>query len=194
MNYTKMKTIKNAYLHLKKIMTHRKWVRYYCFKFGLYRQGLTHDLSKYSPTEFIESVKYYQGDRSPILACKEDKGYSLAWFHHRGRNKHHWEYWVDDFDHGMIPRLMPKKYAVEMFCDFLAAGRTYMEKEYTAEKEFQWWVSKEKIYVMHPAIKLFISWCFQYYRGDGIDTLVRNGRIFREYDEAVNYYNINNKY
>ncbi len=83
--------------HLNKILTHKRWVAHYCFMCGLYWQGIMHDMSKFSPTEFWESVKYYQGTRSPINACKEDKGYSMAWFHHRGRNKHHWEFWMDDF-------------------------------------------------------------------------------------------------
>ena len=51
----------------------------HCFKVGMYWQGLTHDLSKYSPSEFWQGVKYYQGYRSPNNAEREDKGYSAAW-------------------------------------------------------------------------------------------------------------------
>mgnify|MGYP003304157542 CR=1 FL=1 len=69
-----------------------------CFRLGLYKQGLLHDLSKYSPVEFLVGVKYYQGDSSPIDAAKKDKGYSMAWFHHRGRNLHHHVMWIDNFD------------------------------------------------------------------------------------------------
>ena len=79
--------------HLKTVHMHRKYVRKFCFMCGLYYQGLVHDLSKYSPTEFGESIKYYTGTRSPIDVCKEKNDYSEAWFHHRGRNKHHYEYW-----------------------------------------------------------------------------------------------------
>ena len=82
---------KNAWLHFRKIQTHRKWVRHYCFGLGLYKQGLLHDLSKYSPTEFFESVKYYQGTSSPIDACGEDNGYSDHWLHHRTVDSHHRE-------------------------------------------------------------------------------------------------------
>ena len=56
-----------------------------CFAVGLYRQGLLHDLSKYSWEEFATGVKYYQGNRSPNAAEKEEKGYSAAWLHHKGR-------------------------------------------------------------------------------------------------------------
>lgn len=162
-------------------MKHRRYVRQHCFKAGLYWQGITHDLSKYSPTEFIESVRYYQGDKSPILACKADKGYSMAWFHHRGRNRHHWEYWVDELDHGMVPRLMPEKYAVEMFCDFLAAGKAYMGAEYTKQKEFEWWKEKRKIYVLHPVIKEFIDTCFVTYLTLGEVCTFDKDRLHRIY-------------
>lgn len=82
--------------HFKTITKHRHKVMWLCFRIGLYKQGLLHDLSKYSPIEFLTSAKYYQGTRSPINAEKEDKGYSLAWQHHKGHNPHHWEYWVDN--------------------------------------------------------------------------------------------------
>ena len=173
--------IKNAFLHLKKIITHRAWVRHYCFMAGLYWQGVAHDLSKYSPTEFFESVQYYQGDKSPILACKADKGYSMAWFHHRGRNRHHWEYWVDDFDHGMIPKLMPEKYAIEMFCDFLGAGRAYMGERFTIQNEFAWWKEKRNIYVLHPVIVDFIDTCFVNCLAFGENYALDKKRIRRVY-------------
>lgn len=78
--------------HFVKVCKHKHYVRQYCWKLGLYKQGILHDISKFSPIEFWESVKYYQGNRSPIDACKEDKGYSMAWLHHKGRNPHHYEY------------------------------------------------------------------------------------------------------
>lgn len=134
--------IKNIWLHLRKIQIHRKWARHYCFGIGLYKQGLLHDLSKYSPTEFWESVKYYQGTSSPIDASKAENGYSMAWFHHRGRNYHHYEMWQDDFDHGGKSLLMPYKYFAEMICDYLAAGRAYMDKKFSFVAENEWWKKK----------------------------------------------------
>lgn len=135
--------IKNAWLHFRKIQTHRKWVRHYCFGLGLYKQGLLHDISKYSPTEFFESVKYYQGTSSPIDASKAENGYSMAWFHHRGRNLHHHVMWIDNFDEtGGTPILMPYKYFAEMICDYLAAGRVYMGKSFTFAAENEWWKKK----------------------------------------------------
>ena len=179
---TRMKIkIHNILAHAKKIMVHRRWVRRHCFKAGLCWQGFTHDLSKYSPVEFWESVKYFQGTSSPIIACKKDKGYSMGWFHHRGRNRHHWEYWVDDLDEGMIPKLMPEKYAVEMFCDFLAAGKAYMGESYSREAEFDWWKQKRKKYVMHPAVMDFIDTCFANYMAFGENYALDKDRLHRVY-------------
>ncbi len=151
--------IKNAYLHLMKIIEHRKWVRHYCFRIGLLWQGIVHDLSKFSPVEFIESARFYQGGRSPIDACKEKNSVSVAWLHHRGINKHHWEYWVDDLQKGMRPICMPYRYAAEMLCDYLGAGRAYMGDGFSYEKEYEWWKKKRDVIVVHPAVRTFIQVC-----------------------------------
>ena len=112
--------------HLKTVLRHKKEVCKICFKFGLYWQGIFHDMSKFSPTEFISSVKYYQGNRSPIEAEKEEKGYSMAWLHHKSRNKHHFWFWVDwNSKQCQYPVRMPLKYVYEMIADTVAAGKVY---------------------------------------------------------------------
>ena len=90
-----MGRFKNAWQHFCTISHHKVLVCQHCFKVGLYRQGIMHDLSKYSLTEFRVGVNYYQGDRSPNTAERSDLGYSTAWLHHKGRNRHHYEYWID---------------------------------------------------------------------------------------------------
>lgn len=148
----------NCWKHFKKICIHKYWVFYYCRKCGIPFRGLIHDLSKFSPCEFFESVKYYQGMDSPINACKKENGYSMAWFHHRGRNPHHYEYWVDNLDNGGQPIKMPFKYAVELVCDYLGAGRAYQGKNFSYCKEYAWWRNKEsKEMMMHPQTKRFIG-------------------------------------
>lgn len=69
----------NTFRHFKKVCTHKHWVFYYCCKVGIPFQGLVHDLSKFSPTEFWESVKYYQGTSSPIDACKKEEWMVHIW-------------------------------------------------------------------------------------------------------------------
>lgn len=119
--------------HLKTISKHRWLVMVNCFRVGLIRQGLTHDLSKYSPTEFQIGVRYYRGTYSPNKAEREDVGYSTAWMHHKGRNRHHFEYWSDLRPGTRVyaPVPMPTRYLVEMVMDRIAACKTYNGKAYT---------------------------------------------------------------
>lgn len=119
--------------HLKTINHHKMLVMKSCFRVGLYRQGIFHDLSKYTPSEFLIGCRYYQGDRSPNNAERENVGYSSAWLHHKGRNKHHYEYWTDyglGKDEGIVGMKMPVRYVVEMFLDRIAASKTYMKGNY----------------------------------------------------------------
>ena len=111
--------------HFKTITKHKIEVGKMCFKFGLFWQGITHDLSKYSPTEFMSSARYFQGDKSPIEKEKEELGYSLAWAHHKGHNRHHWQHWVDwtNKDNKTYGTKMPYKYAIEAICDWIGAGK-----------------------------------------------------------------------
>lgn len=130
--------------HFKTITYHKYLVAKGCFGVGLYKQGLLHDLSKYSPAEFWVGVKYFQGDRSPNNAEREDIGYSSAWLHHKGRNKHHYEYWIDYNSRAkaediMVPVPMPKKYIAEMVMDRIAASKVYMGKNYTDASPLQYY-------------------------------------------------------
>lgn len=144
--------------HLQTVLTHKKWVFYYCCKAGIPLQGLVHDLSKFSPTEFMESINYYTGTHSPIDECKKKNGVSYAWMHHKGRNPHHYEYWQDNFDKGGQPIKMPYKYAVELLCDYLGAGRAYQRERFTYHGEYEWWKDKlNKNIAMHPQTKKFVS-------------------------------------
>ena len=131
--------------HFKTVSEHRRLVRNYCFRLGLYRQGLMHDLTKYSPTEFWRGAKYWQGTRSPNNKEREVTGVSRAWLHHKGRNKHHFEYWIDymineDGTVGFGGNPMPKKYIAEMFCDRIAACRVYMGDKYTDASAYDYYM------------------------------------------------------
>ena len=122
-----------AWKHFCTITRHRLLVCQGCFKVGLYWQGLTHDLSKYTPAEFLVGAKYFQGTRSPNSAERDEKGYSESWMHHKGRNKHHGEYWTDlnlELGH-YAPVAMPRRYLVEMVMDRIAACKVYQGKDYT---------------------------------------------------------------
>ncbi len=139
--------------HLTTITRHKLLVMKYCFKLGLYRRGLLHDLSKYSPAEFWPGVKYYQGDQSPNNAERRDKGYSSAWLHHKGRNKHHIEYWTD-YAQGpekkVVPIEMPPVYVAEMLCDRIAASRIYKKQDYTDASPYEYYTRSKERGIIHP--------------------------------------------
>ena len=143
----------HPFKHLKTITKHRFLVMKYCFRCGLYRQGLIHDLSKYSPTEFWVGAKYYQGDHSPNDEERRDRGYSSAWLHHKGRNKHHLEYWMDYDVHGdqqIAGMRMPEKYVAEMVADRVAASKIYKKDKYTDSSALEYYMSKRDFHVLHP--------------------------------------------
>ena len=138
--------------HLKTITHHRWLVRLGCFRVGLYRQGIAHDLSKYSPTEFWIGARYYQGNRSPNAAEREDKGYSEAWMHHKGRNRHHFEYWTDlsPKTRTYEPVDMPVRYLCEMVADRIAACKTYQGAAYTDASPLQYLDRANESRLVHP--------------------------------------------
>lgn len=141
----------NIFKHLKTVNEHRRLVRRYCFKIGLYAQGLTHDLSKYSPAEFLIGVKYYQGVRSPNVAERKDIGMSTAWMHHKGRNKHHYEYWVDfnESTGNYEPMPMPRRYFAEMVMDRIAACKVYKKNAYKDGDALAYFLEKDKKEFIH---------------------------------------------
>lgn len=150
-----------AWKHFKTITYHKFLVAKGCFRVGLYQQGLLHDMSKYSPTEFRVGMKYYQGDRSPNNAEREDKGYSSAWLHHKGRNKHHYEYWVDystkSVPGGMAPVAMPDRYIAEMMMDRIAASKVYMGSRYTDDAPLAYYIKGADQVPLHPYTKEWLE-------------------------------------
>lgn len=141
-----------AWKHFKTVGRHRYLVMKGCFKVGLYRQGLFHDLSKYSPGEFLVGARYYQGNRSPNSAERDAIGYSSAWLHHKGRNKHHYEYWIDYSARagGMVPVPMPMKYVAEMLMDRIAASKVYEGERYTDSSPLAYYLKGIEKAPIHP--------------------------------------------
>ncbi|MBE5894527.1 MAG: catalase [Lachnospiraceae bacterium] len=143
-----------AWKHFKTITRHKYLVMKGCFAVGLYRQGLLHDLSKYMPSEFWVGAKYYQGNQSPNNAEREAKGYSSSWLHHKGRNKHHFEYWIDysgkKVDEVMQPAKMPNRYIVEMFIDRVAASKVYNGMFYTDWDAWHYYNKGNTAQFLHP--------------------------------------------
>ena len=144
--------IKNIFKHLRTVTRHRNEVMKNCFRAGIPMRGLLHDLSKFSPEEFFESARHYQGTRSPTEHERETNGYSVVWMHHKGRNKHHFEYWVDidPATKNYGPVKMPAKYLVEMFCDRIAASKIYKGKAYNDASAYDYFMGGKAKKIMHP--------------------------------------------
>ena len=156
--------------HLKTINHHKYLVMKHCFQVGLYRQGLTHDLSKYSPVEFIVGAKYYQGNRSPNEIERIARGYSSAWLHHKGRNRHHLEYWIDyspEGDHHMTGMEMPVRYVAEMVCDRIAASKTYRRELYVSSDPYDYYMRSRDHYILHPNTRALLEKLLRMLRDEG---------------------------
>lgn len=148
-----------ALMHFKTITRHRHEVIKNCIRAGIPVQGLLHDLSKYSPAEFIVSCQNYQGTRSPNEAEREKKGYSSAWLHHKGRNRHHFEYWTDynPKTRRMEGVKMPMRYVIEMFCDRVAASKIYMGENYTDKAPLEYFYKGKPTRMIHPSTSDFLE-------------------------------------
>ena len=141
-----------AWQHLKTINHHKMLVMKGCFRVGLYKQGLLHDLSKYTPTEFLVGCKYFRGDISPNNIERKEKGYSSAWLHHKGRNKHHMEYWIDygvGEQRGITGMKMPLNYVVEMFIDRMSASKNYLREKYTDQSAVEYYEHGKEYHILH---------------------------------------------
>ena len=164
-----------AWEHFKTITYHRWLVMLGCFRVGLYWQGLTHDLSKYSRVEFGAGAKYYQGVRSPNAAEREDKGYSEAWMHHKGRNRHHYEYWTDmnmqTKRYESVP--MPRKYLVEQVMDRRAACMVYQGKNYHPGSELEYLMNSRERLLMHDKNRQQLEYILTMLRDKGEERTFR---------------------
>ncbi|MCR5828926.1 MAG: DUF5662 family protein [Lachnospiraceae bacterium] len=145
--------------HLFTILKHKRLVFIHCLKIGMPVRGLLHDLSKFSPAEFYYGVKYYKGDKSPNEGEREAYGYSNAWMHHKGRNRHHFEYWTDYNlkDRCVKPVKMPLKYVLEMFCDRVAASKTYNREKYTDKDPITYFMQRKPHRFIHPETEAFLE-------------------------------------
>ena len=162
----------NIFKHLNLVNKHRWLVFKLSIKAGIPFRGLVHDLSKYSPSEFFEGVKYYNGKISPIKVCKQKNGYSKAWLHHKGRNKHHHEYWYD-YAAPDVAALMPYKYFAEMVCDTLAAGMTYQGKKWTGDYQLKYYLKDRERKHINPKIDSMLLEVYNRVSEKGVNEVVK---------------------
>ena len=159
--------------HLKTITKHKYYVMKLCFRFGLYKQGLLHDLSKYSWCELSTGAKYYLGYKSPNSNERQQKGYSSAWLHHKGRNKHHWEYWIDFTRDGILAIEMPIKYVVEMFCDRVAATMVYRGSDFDFTAPLDYYNKTHHYYVINEKTDQIIKDMLEHLANSNLDETIK---------------------
>ena len=178
--------------HFKTITQHKWLVLKGCFQVGLYWQGLLHDLSKYMPSEFLVGAKYYQGTQSPNNAERKAIGYSSAWLHHKGRNKHHYEYWMDYSSHdgkGIIPVRMPDKYVVEMFIDRVAASKNYNKENYKDDMPLKYYDQGMASEFLHEDTRMKLEFLLRMLAEEGEEKTfcyVRDEMVRKKRNKTVN--------
>lgn len=175
--------------HFITITKHRHKVMKYCFKVGIGFQGLFHDLSKYSFTEFWAGAKFYTGTCSPNALERKDNGYSLAWMHHKGRNKHHYEYWTDAIaGSSLTPVPIPIRYLKESLCDRIAASRVYQKKNYKDSSPLEYFEKVHDEKALHvSSAKVLKQWLLWVSELGEKEALKRIKRI-KSYADMEEYY------
>ena len=177
--------------HFKTISKHKILVGYYCCKAGQIKRGLLHDNSKFGPTEFFSSARYFQGTGSPIDKEKAEKGYSLAWQHHKGHNPHHWEWWIDNIGtRKNTPLKVPYPYVVEMLCDWIGAGKTYSKTKWTQNEPYEYYLKVRGERIIHPRTEKIIIYLLEIIRDQGLKTFCYVCRHPEQSTLLSNYINI----
>lgn len=180
--------LKKALKHIKLVSKH-KWIVFkLCCKVGIPWRGFMHDWSKFSPTEFGESIKYYTGTHSPISDARKEKGYSNAWVHHVAKNKHHYQHWIDWNAKGPLPVIIPYKYVAEMICDKIAAGIIYEGKNWTQSEPIEYYTKERETAIIHKAIDELLIELFSQVKVDGIKKSLKKRNIKALYKKHCTKY------
>ena len=168
-----MRGLYRLYGHFMTVTRHRHKVIAHCAKAGILWQGLLHDLSKYSLTEFIPGVRFFDGTHSPTEDERRLHGYSAAWMHHKGRNRHHWEYWTDySIREGRYVAMpMPRRYLAEMLCDRIAASKIYKGAQYTDSAPLEYLMNGKLRDHMHESTRSALIRFLTILRDEGEDVM-----------------------
>ena len=141
-----------------------------CCRLGIPWLGVVHDLSKFSPAEFLYYARNFYGEwpdqDSPdvrasflgagvTLRTKQDVkcDFDFAWLHHQNTNKHHPEYWQLRARHRPLEELpMPDRYRREMLADWIGAGRAYQNPDTRG-----WYFLNRKSIKLHPDTRAWVE-------------------------------------
>lgn len=175
--------VKNALKHTKLVLRHKWLVFKFACRVGIPWRGFMHDWSKFSPTEFGESIKYYKGTYSPITEARLQNGYSKAWVHHASKNRHHYQYWVDWTATGPKPVLMPYKFVAEMICDKISAGMTYAGNNYSDSEPLEYYERERKTALIDERIDKVLIEFFTELKEKGLKKTLKKKKIKAIYNK-----------
>ncbi|MBR3209269.1 MAG: catalase [Bacilli bacterium] len=184
--------LKKVVKHFHLVNKHRFYVFKFCLKAGIPFRGLVHDLSKYSYDEFWISAANFDGLRSPVTISQKRDGYSTVWLHHKGRNKHHFDYWEDCDGENRVGVFVPYKYIVESICDKLSAGMVYKGKKWSQHDPLDYWnkIDRNNIIVKHPGSVEFVDIVLKKIYDDGVDAALHPSYLKKIYDQVCKKYGI----
>ncbi len=175
----------NFFKYLHYINTHRFIVFLLCCKAGIPFQGIKHDLSCYSPTEFFEGLKYYKNNKiSPYKNSQKENGYSLAWLHHKGRNKHHSDYWFD-YNAPLKAPIIPFNYCVEMVCDRIAIAKMNYGKKYSNMSPYYAWNKTRDNEMLNRHIQGFMTETFELLGAYGEKKVINKKYLKKIYNKNI---------
>lgn len=164
--------IRRHYQYAKYVLKHKLFVMLECFKRKMYWQGITHDLSKFLPSEWFPYARHFYNADGTKKTVRDgtgyykptdtgDKAFDMAWFLHQKRNRHHWQWWVLPEDGGGVKVLpMGFKYAKEMWCDWISAGRAQGVEDWYNPK--RWYEKNRGKMQLCPATRSLVEFWLDY--------------------------------
>lgn len=147
------------------VFRHQWYVRIACFRCGLWKRGLLHDWSKWTPAEFFPYARFF-GRTNPRTKSgyykptdTGDPAFERAWLHHAHNNDHHWQHWAIVTEDGFKCYPMPYDAIKEMICDWWGAGRA-QKSELTV---LEWYNINSKKMRFHTKTRQMLEWLLERY-------------------------------
>lgn len=150
--------------YLSYVVRHKWYVGIECFKHGLFWRGLTHDLSKFRPSEWFAYANHFYGRET---TKKDGVGYSkgddagdapfdYAWLLHQKRQDHHHQWWLVLGDDGTLKAVQMSKHAgIEMLCDWIGASKA---QGFDGKGDLRNWYEKNKGNMrLHECTRSFVE-------------------------------------
>lgn len=141
--------MRHHWTYLKWLLRHKWLVFKYCRESGIWWRGITHDLSKFRPSEWFPYVDYivrHDGlNPQKNVSYKVSHSFLLAFHHHCRRNDHHWQYWAFFDSHGRPGNL---EMALDSMEEMVADWRAMSEQK--GDDVWLWYQRNRMKMSLHP--------------------------------------------